>query len=409
MAQSRSLQQYLLELLSDDVCDNKQLSAISVEEWQNIIELATKQHVREYLYYHLKQNELLYLLPNGLKQQLSDSFKQKTFRNLALTAEFNRISHALSEHNIPVVALKGLHLIESVYPQIATRYFRDLDVLIPIKDAEIVYQCVQAMGYKSEKELVDFSFIFGKHLEQLINRDNKTVLELHGYIDNNFKDNSSLLWAYTHQSKYSDKTHLTFDLEYLLIHLCLHISYGNNFKIDLRHYLDIYVLLQKYNEQIDWLEVMSRVEKQKCTKAVSTVLLITSQLFNIKVPEFIFSDVENKESSKKTVEYALEFLWLYNKSSKNYEKYKSHIFILKESETSLVRKAIKRAFIPKKEIAHMYSLNSNSLKIYYYYIVRFLRLIKKYPTIILHKKFNKKEDSFQKKTQYVFDYLKLPQ
>ncbi|MFH0709217.1 MAG: nucleotidyltransferase family protein [Pseudomonadota bacterium] len=399
------IQQALLTFLRDDIAQNA-LPNLLMIEWEELIVLAKKQHVAEYLYYHLKQNHLLELIPNEQKNMMAESFKKRTFRNLALMAEFHRVVNVLHQHHIPVIALKGLHLVESVYPHIATRFFRDLDVLVPIPHGREAYNCVLNMGYKSDKKLtdLDFSFQYHNHFDQLIHTKNKTVLEIHGYISKDFKNDALLLWENAIASTNKAHHHLTLDLEDLLIHLCVHISHGDLFKIDLRHYLDIYLVLQKYKEAIHWDKVIQRSQDRGCFGGVAIVLTIVEQLFHIDISETFTHNIQNNEKAKQTIKYALEFLWMYDRSSKGYKEYKTKV-PLPHHNGSFFKKGLMRLFLNKEELAFNYSLDKNSFKVYFYYPVRFIDLVRKHSKTTLQNQIVQKNKSFIEKTKYVNNYL----
>jgi len=399
------IQQALLNLIIDDVAQNT-LPTLTPIQWDELIVLAQKQHIAEYLYYHLKQNHLLELIPNELKNTMSESFKRRTFQNLALIAEFHRVTSVLNQHNIPVIALKGLHLVESVYPHIATRFFRDLDVLVPIPHAREAYSCVLGMGYISDKKLtdLDFSFQYHHHFHQLIHEKNKTVLEIHGYVADDFKNDAPLLWENAIASTNKTHHHLTLELEDLLIHLCVHISHGDLFKIDLRHYLDIYLILRKYKEAIHWDKVIQRSQERNCFNGAAIVLAIVGELFRIDIPEIFKHNVNNDEKAKQTIAYALEFLWMYDRSSKGYKEYKTKVSA-PHHNVSLFKKGLIRFFLNKEELAFNYSLDKNSFKVYFYYPVRFVDLLRRHFQTTLKNQIVQKNKSFIEKTKYVNDYL----
>lgn len=141
------IKENLLKLLKSEIVLDNELKNLSQEEWNEIIDVSKKQFVREYLYYNLKQNNLLYLLSEEQNKHLENSFKNQTFSNMALLAELKKISKILKEKEIPIIILKGLHLMQDIYPHIALRYSRDIDILI----AKEAYESVKNIGYYSKK------------------------------------------------------------------------------------------------------------------------------------------------------------------------------------------------------------------------------------------------------------------
>ena len=396
----------LLYLLTYDIKKTQELKNLSNDEWVEVIRIAKVHHVKEYLYYNVKKNNLLSLLSDELQEDLKNSFKNQTFKNMALQAELNRVSKELDKHSIPLIALKGSHLIGSIYPHIALRHSRDLDILVPKDRAKDVYEIVQKLDYVSEKELseMDYNFTYSHHLHQMLNKKKSTILEVHVYISQSIKINTKLLWLNAEDSLRKSTPYKLFNLEDLILHLAIHITYSDLFKSDLRHYLDIYVILEEKFEDISWNLLIQRATENNILIGLCITFQIVSKLFNITIPKEISILIKDDKIYNDIVNNAVDFLWLYDKSSENYLFYREkHQLIV--SNNNLITNIFKRVFIPKKELAYKYSQKLNSSKLLLYYIVRLFDLFRIHTLNTVKIKTDKRKVEFVKKTKQTYEFF----
>lgn len=391
----------LLYLLTYEAVITKEIKELSDKEWEELVKIAKRHHVQEYLYYNLKARDLLFLVPETLQQQMDTSFKRRTFQNMALMGELNRIAKALESHNIPVIALKGPHLMTEIYPHIALRYSRDLDILVPKNMGKKSFEILQQLNYTCEKNLTedDYQFTYYYHFPEIFHKNTRQILELHGHITHKIPIDIDNLWQNTTTSPHS---FYLFNIETLILHLSIHMTYADLFKNDLRHYLDLYIILKEYKTKVNWEKVMEKAEHYNCLDGVVIMFQIISELFNIKLPATFKK--YNIINNKKIIEYALTFLWLYDKSSPDYEFFRSHSLII-EDNSNLFTKIFKKIFIPPRELAYRYGEKKLSNKLYFLYIRRLFDLFKNHSKDLLQSKNDSDKQNFQRKTQEVYQYF----
>ncbi|MDD3775752.1 MAG: nucleotidyltransferase family protein [Sulfurovaceae bacterium] len=392
-----SAENILLQLLGCGSSDL--LPEINENKWLELIELAGKQHVIPYLYYHLKEIGALEFVSAESKDVLLQSFKQSTFRNMAIIAEFRRIADLLNKKNIPVVGLKGLQLVQDgLYPHIGLRFMRDIDLLVPLKQLRNAYDISLSLGYMPEENIhdTDLHIKYHHHIPQQFNYEKNIMLELHGYLENVMRIDPAFWWGNTKTSN----RNIFLDDEKLLLHLCLHISYSDLFKTDLRHYLDIYMILK--NKAINWKQFMSMAQEMGLAKGVLIVLDIVSMLFELKLSKEVDNFIVRDENHEESIKYAIEFMWQYRKSSKYYEQYRSKMFLTDEP---LLKRFFKRVFIPKEELCCQYSLSVSSRMLYLYYFVRVYDLFKRHFISTIKSKTDQKQIDVIAKTKILHAYL----
>ncbi|XPV67694.1 MAG: nucleotidyltransferase family protein [Halarcobacter sp.] len=388
----------LLKMLNYNIKIDDELKSLSSDEIEEIIFLCKRHHIKEYLYYNLKKNDLLSLLSQEQIKDLEDSFKQKTFYNMSLLAELKNISKEFKKDNIPLIALKGLHLIQDIYPHIALRYSRDLDILVPKNKGKASYETSKRLDYYCDKKLTeyDYSFKYHHHLHQFFNSKKGFILELHAHLSEQIHINTNRLWQNSKEEK--------LDLEDLIIHLSIHMSYSDIFKNDLRHYLDLYVVLEELKDDINWKIVKQRAEDDKCLEGIYLMFKIIGILFSITLPKEVESFYSYTSQREQIVNNAIDFMWLYDKSSQDYVFYRAQNISITQ-RNSLFKKVLSRIFIPKHELAYIYSQEKNSKKIYIYYFIRFYDLIKRHTFKIIGINTNDSKKKFVEKTLFVYNYL----
>jgi len=392
-----SAENILLQMLrSNDI-----LPDINEQEWIEIIDLAAKQHIMPYLYYHLKEISALSLVPAESRDILHRSFKQSILRNMALIAEFRRIADALAQKGIPVIGLKGLQLIQDgIYPHIGLRFMRDIDLLVPANRIKDAYKCSVELGYKCEKTITEQDFSMPHHhLHQQFHPQKQIILELHRCLTEEKNIDMDQLWGNA-RALNAQQYSMFFDTEDLLLHLCLHISYNDLFKIDLRHYLDIYMVLQ--NRVIDCERFLHRSQTMRLTKGVLLVLDITSRLFRYELPSKLNNAMVRDAVHEELIKQAIYFMWRYSKSSKDYELYRSKMFL---SDEPLLTRLFRRVFISKEELSFYYSIDSDSPKVYPYYFKRIYDLFSRHFINMIKSKIDQKQIDSINKTKILYTYL----
>jgi len=387
----------LLKLLKYNISLNEELSKLTHEQWDEIIKIAKRHHVKEYLYYNLKKNKLLNLLDDCQINRLKTSFKKRTISNLSKVAELKKVIKNFEKENIPIIALKGLHLIQEVYPHIALRYLRDLDILIPKNKSEQAVNILNKLEYTCKKKLTksDFNFEYYHHIQPMHKKN--SILELHGELSDNKKVDIDKYWKDANFKNYCG----FLSIEDLIIHLCIHISYSDLFKNDLRHYLDIYIIIEEFKNKINWELLKKKIELNKCEKGTYIVFNIVKDLFDIKIP--LLENNTNK-INQTILNNSLEFLWLYDKKSKDYAFYRFYDNTIEKDKNFIVN-VISRIFINKAKLSHYYSIEQNNKFIYFYYFRRFYDLVKTHSLKVVKMNTNNDKMSFLNKTKQVHDFL----
>ncbi len=118
--------------------------------WENILSLARKHNISALLYRTVSR------LPKNLRpsQVLLDEWKEEAFHyglhQFSQNQEESLILAEAKRQGILCVAFKGILLAE-LYPEPLMRTSRDVDILVALKDKDIMIKILEGQGYKLDK------------------------------------------------------------------------------------------------------------------------------------------------------------------------------------------------------------------------------------------------------------------
>ena len=94
------------------------------------------------------------------------AYVHNAIKNLELYHEISKVLAALQDNAIPVIVLKGAALAALVYPNIALRPMRDVDLLIRDDDIWSVDKIILQLGYENIRIPVSkIRAIWGRHMK----------------------------------------------------------------------------------------------------------------------------------------------------------------------------------------------------------------------------------------------------
>lgn len=334
-------------------------------DWKDLLNTGRAQNISSAILNNIKKNNYnLKNIPQDILNEFEKDYKNQVFTNLKLKSEIINIVKVFEKSDIPVILLKGSHLAFYIYESIGLRFLRDIDLIVPIEKSQEAYNLALNIGYKPDEEADEshFTFKYENHLPQLI-KNNSVVLEIHGHLHKHSKSFNipiNYLWENAINEKI-DKYNVSLlrPLD-LLLHLIIHISYQDNFSLDLRHYYDIFLVLEKYKNIMDWDEVINTSEKFNIKKGVYIVLKVIEELFEYKFPEEFFKKFY-LEPEKDMIQYAINIMSHYNRNSPDHNLYVKYRGLyqgygdfFESTSTKKIIKITKKIFSPKEELVRKY-------------------------------------------------------
>lgn len=296
--------------------------------------------------------------------------------NMLLTSELIKIMKLLEENDIKAIAFKGPTLAQLAYGDITLRQYVDLDILVDEKDVEKAYSFFCKMSYNTE---IDKIFLSNKlYIEknsdiQFLNEKKSILVELHWKL---FREQfySNRLDYYIKNSNNLTLNNHSINIlsnEILLIYLCMHGSKHCWERIEWIADID---RLIRIDNNLDWdfISKYSKIELSFIMVALG--LSLSKKIFGTPIPITI--------DNSNNIDFLINTVFLNYKIKindgelkNNFKSFKFHFHL---NDTNILKmKFLIKTFISLKVEDILYFNISKRYHIFYY-ILRPIRLIKKY-------------------------------
>jgi len=125
------------------------LEQLSASDWDDLIQQSVRHGVTPLLYQRFTTTNTSAPIPATVMQRLREIYLYSAKENIRLYHELAKVLKTLQNDGISVIALKGAHLAEVVYGNIALRPMVDTDLLVRKADLSRVEEKLLEMGYGS--------------------------------------------------------------------------------------------------------------------------------------------------------------------------------------------------------------------------------------------------------------------
>ena len=186
---------FLLEVLH---CDPVQpslesLTLLTSTDWNQFITESIEYRVAFQVHEYLSSDLLrLELVPQGCLDRLTESINMTVVSNLRQQANLNKLLSSCQAINLPVMLLKGLWLVETVYRDIRARSSSDIDLLFRPEDMPRFTQLAKELGFDLPASVAD--------IRDLMPAKNEFSL-IHSFNDPQSPIHWDLHWSLTHPLK----------------------------------------------------------------------------------------------------------------------------------------------------------------------------------------------------------------
>ncbi len=304
----------LSTLISPAITDQQVLQKIILSEgtpWNEIIDFANQHLLIPALYDALQQKDLLNLVKDEMiVEYLSTVYEYNRIRNESILVQLQVLSHLLAKIDVTPVMLKGAAaLSEGHYHNIGARVMMDIDVLVP---EEKIMKCIELLestqgGYQPIDTEDPLWSDHDHHYRRIYSDNGVAALELHRHSIGKrypYFSNQKLM-EHIRPSKRLENTSIiepSFELYHAFLHSEIsHAAHKNN-TLELRHLHHAAVIINIFQEEIDWDLLAKEVEKHGLASTWSDYLYSLKRLFGTKIPPEI---AENSEHFQKTI-YLME-------------------------------------------------------------------------------------------------------
>lgn len=147
--------------------------------WKQLVYHSSKHLLLPTLYKRLEEQQLLYLLPEDLKDYLKQIYSINFNRNQLLLKQVTTLHQIFTQANIQHVFLKGAAmLIKGSEAERLERMVGDIDILVAKDQLQQAFNLLQEHGYTKSIGF-DYEVKHFRHLDRQISEDGLAAVELH--------------------------------------------------------------------------------------------------------------------------------------------------------------------------------------------------------------------------------------
>jgi hypothetical protein len=372
----------LLACLSyaSDTIKTERLAHILPEEWRSVAALAQQQAVAPFLYHHLKQMHVA--IPNDVAKELRQAYLNNAGRNMRLFRQLGEVLQKFQEENIPVIALKGAYLAETLYANKRLRKMVDVDLLVKKNDLLRIEQVLILMGFRTQ----DHDRVIGlenKHFTYL--RPKSDIhFEIHWVLfesKHSFQIDMQGLWSRAQPVVLAHIPILALSIEDLLLYLCMHTA-NHMYTMRSSMFCDIGEVVQRKAMDLDWQAIGARAQQWGALRSVYVILRLAQELLGVAVPADWLASIQPAGFEERYLILARQNIFKSNFNESIASS--SNVFRLWD-RIGFGRKVllIRDSLLPsRKTMAGMYPAPANSWRIYLYYPVRWKDVLMRYSGLL---------------------------
>ena len=259
------------------------LSGLSETDWNRLLDLSDRCFLTPYIFRNLEKSMEELRIPPPIQERMKRIYYASAAKYIGWFAELKKILSEFRRRNIPIIVLKGAHLAELVYGNLALRAMDDIDLLVKKVD----FAGAEAVLRGASPE---FS---GK----------KIPMELHldiVYPHCSVKTDIVKIWERAQPVEIAGETVLALAPEDLLFHLCLHLSLGHLFDHGgLRGLVDVAETISHFNP--DWERFTAAADEHKVRNACFMTLFLTQDLLKVDIPPAVMERLKPAEMDEEFI------------------------------------------------------------------------------------------------------------
>lgn len=351
------------------------------QAWEQILEIALWHGVAPLLHRALQSGGALDELPEPVRTRLKEERHATALLNLRKYGEFRRIAQALRERNIPLIALKGLHLADIVYRDISLRPMSDLDILVPRPEVERAIAALQSIEYGFDEDVSGAAsgMLDKKCNIGLAHRRLGLWLEIHWTLaepGDCYRPPMDGVWRSAAPGRLGDSDVEVMSPEFLLLHVCAHLACNHVFGFDLRALCDIAEIARV---RPDWEVVADLGRRHGWTRGVAAALRLARDHLGADIPAETLAALGADALDPDLLADAMAHLLNFSRMPGELVT-APNLLALASGDAPWARSTLlwNRVFVPRAELSLLYGVPEHSPRLGLYYAIRLRDLVRKY-------------------------------
>jgi hypothetical protein len=348
-----------------------------------MLDLAQRHGVTPLLHRALQPRGVIADATEAARTRLEEGHRATALANLRKYGEFRRIAQALDDANIPVMALKGLHLAERVYGNISLRSMSDMDILVPRTDLERAVTTLRSLEYGFDEDVSGAApgMLGTKCNIGLAHRRLGVLLEIHWTLaepGDVYAPPMDDIWRSAVPARLGDADALVMSPEFLLLHVCAHLACNHVFGFNLRGLCDIAEIVHVYQD-LDWQAFADHGRRHGWTRGVAAALRLARDHLGVNIPAETLGTLGGDALEPAMLDDAMEHLLTFSGMPGELVT-APNLLAIAGGASPWAKCAMlwKRVFVPRAELALLYGVPEHSPRLGLYYAVRLRDLIRRY-------------------------------
>lgn len=269
--------------------------------WDDVLYLADGHGITPLLYKLWERLGLLELAPAAVQARMAQAYRDNATRNTDARREFRELTAWMFQAGVETIVMKGLPLLDQLYPDTAERVLYDFDLLARDEaQARRGYDRLVAAGFTLVPQKA--GAVVGKHLPSvwrlngfvrrgyLFDVMQPRPVEMHLTLwDTQWRGLDLLplpdLWARSQQIQVGDATVQVLSREDTCVHLCVHLAtHLVEREARVGQAIDIARFLRMHGTEMDWADVIRASERAHVTRFVYLALRAVNTLTGAPLP-----------------------------------------------------------------------------------------------------------------------------
>ena len=359
------------------------LNLLSIEEWESLRQRAIKQRIPALLYRRLKTLQPVQPFPDSILGKMRQMAINEAIFCIQQHHGFGKLLGTFRDNGIPVIVLKGAYLREVIYQDIGVRNMTDIDLMVQKTDLAPTMEMLHQLGYPSRfvsNNILEISNNEGFPLRKpgLPNVDIHWTIEQRGDL---FKIDLTELWQRARNTSVAGVNVKVLAPKDFLLHLCLHSAFRHRFVIGLRNLCDIREICLHFDHVLDWQELLVRARQWNASRCLFLNLYFVQELLGVELPGKVMEQIEPGDFGPVIEQSILGRLFIENNRTKAMPVNLARAWSSHDINDKIA--VFFRAAFPKPALlARLFSINPSKPRIFFYYPLRWLVLIRRWGRFI---------------------------
>jgi hypothetical protein len=358
-------------------------------DWSAMVALARHNHVAPLLFLRLKQagqeldtgeGELENRqtpVPMPVMEQLRVDYVASVLHGMLAERELAEVLEALAAADVPVLIVKGPAL-GAFYPHETLRPYGDLDLLVPKEQLDRAQEALHGLGYGGTPAN-DWIMERHPHLPHLVSDDKQLTVELHWRLDNpGATEGLSVedLWARAVPWSVQGQPALRLDPVDAGLYLCSHALLRHRGNLGLRPLCDLTQVTRQWTQQ-QWESLAQRAKAYGLEHVVYLMLSLMEEVLGSNVPQAVKAAVRPPGPKRLPEDLVNLMVGLGQGPTDNVPTALVQVWAHGAQGPSL-RRLLWHLFLPRKAMATVYNIPTDSPRIWLAYLWRPIDLLRRY-------------------------------